>query len=47
VQQGNAQWIDVKTGVTVSGETGELQPGDFVVANATDAIRPGSSLSTR
>jgi RND family efflux transporter MFP subunit len=50
VQQGKAQWVDVKTGVTVSGKTevfGELQPGDIVVANATDSIRPGTSLSTQ
>src|ERR1035437_2882590 len=50
VRQGKAEWVDVKTGVTVSGKTevfGELQPGDIVVANATDAIRPGTSLSTR
>lgn len=41
---------DVKTGIAVSGKTevfGELQPGDMVVANATDAIRPGASLSTQ
>lgn len=39
----------MKTGANVSGKTevfGELQPGDIVVANATDAIRPGTSLST-
>ena len=50
VRQGKAEWVDVKTGVTVSGKTevfGELQPGDIVVANATDAIRPGTSLSTQ
>jgi hypothetical protein len=49
-QQGKAQWVDVKTGVTVNGKTevfGELQPGDIVVANATDAIRPGTSVSPR
>jgi hypothetical protein len=43
------EWVDVKTGANVSGKTevfGELQPGDIVVANATDAIRPGTSLST-
>ncbi|MGC2197025.1 MAG: hypothetical protein WA628_20280 [Terriglobales bacterium] len=48
VRQGKAEWVDVKTGVAVSGKTevfGELQPGDIVVANATDAIRPGTSLS--
>jgi RND family efflux transporter MFP subunit len=50
VRQGKAEWVDVKTGVAVSGKTevfGELQPGDIVVANATDAIRPGTSLSTQ
>jgi RND family efflux transporter MFP subunit len=50
VQEGKAQWVDVKTGVTVTGKTevfGELQPGDIVVANATDAIRPGTNLSTQ
>ena len=48
VRQGKAEWVDVKTGITVSGKTevfGELQPGDIVVANATDAIRPGARLS--
>jgi membrane fusion protein, multidrug efflux system len=50
VREGKAEWVDVKTGAAVSGKTevfGELQPGDIVVANATDAIRPGTSLSTR
>lgn len=50
VRQGKAEWVDVKTGITASGKTevfGELQPGDIVVANATDAIRPGTSLSTQ
>ena len=50
VRQGKAEWVDVKTGITVNGKTevfGELQPGDIVVANATDAIRPGTSLSTQ
>jgi RND family efflux transporter MFP subunit len=48
VRQGKAEWVDVKTGITVSGKTevfGELQPGDIVVANGTDAIRPGARLS--
>jgi hypothetical protein len=26
---------------------GELQTGDTIVANTTDAIRPGTTLSTR
>ena len=50
VRQGKAEWVDVKTGIIVSGKTevfGELQPGDIVVANATDAIRPGARLSTQ
>jgi membrane fusion protein (multidrug efflux system) len=50
VRQSKAEWIDVKTGVAVSGKTevfGELEPGDLVVVNATDAIRPGTSLTPR
>ena len=50
VRQSKAEWVDVKTGVAVSGKTevfGELQTGDTIVANATDAIRPGTTLSTR
>jgi membrane fusion protein, multidrug efflux system len=50
MRQGKAEWVDVKTGVTVNGKTevfGELHPGDIVVANATDAIRPGTNLSTQ
>jgi membrane fusion protein, multidrug efflux system len=48
VRQGKAEWVDVKTGIAMKGKTevfGELQPGDILVANATDAIRPGASLS--
>jgi membrane fusion protein, multidrug efflux system len=50
VRQGKAEWLDVKTGVTVNGKTevfGDLQPGDAVVANATDSIRSGSSVSVQ
>ena len=50
VRQGKAEWVDVKTGIIVSGKTevfGELQAGDIVVANGTDTIRPGTSLSTQ
>jgi len=48
VRQGKAEWVDVKTGVTVNGKTevfGELQSGDMVVANATDSIRSGTAVS--
>jgi len=48
VRQSKAEWIDVKTGVAVSGKTevfGELESGDLVVVNATDAIRPGTHLT--
>jgi membrane fusion protein (multidrug efflux system) len=50
VRQGKAEWVDVKTGVTVNGKTevfGEVQPGDVVVANATDSIRSGSLVSAQ
>jgi len=48
--QGKAEWVDVKTGVTVNGKTevfGGLQPGEVVVANATDSIRNGTPVSTQ
>jgi membrane fusion protein, multidrug efflux system len=50
VQQAKAEWIDVKIGVTVNGKTevfGDLQSGDIVVANATDSIRSGTSVSAQ
>ncbi len=50
VNQGMAEWVDVKTGVTVNGKTevfGGLQLGEFVVANATDSIRSGTAVSTQ
>ena len=50
VRQGKAEWIDITTGVTVNGKTevfGDLQPGDVVVANATDSIRSGTAISTQ
>ncbi len=48
VRHGKAEWVDVKTGVTVNGKTeifGGVQLGDVVVANATDSIRNGTSVS--
>jgi membrane fusion protein (multidrug efflux system) len=50
VRQGKAEWVDVKSGVTVNGKTevfGDLKPGDLVVRNATDAIRSGASIEAR
>jgi membrane fusion protein, multidrug efflux system len=50
VRQGKAEWVDVKPGVTVNGKTeifGDLRPGDVVVANATDAIRNGTSVTAQ
>jgi membrane fusion protein (multidrug efflux system) len=47
VQQGKAEWVDVKTAVTANGKTevfGNLKPGDIVVRNATDSIRAGTSI---
>jgi RND family efflux transporter MFP subunit len=46
--QGHAQWVDVKTGVTVNGKTevfGDLHPDDLVVKNATDSIQSGTAIS--
>ncbi len=50
LRQGKAEWVDVKPGVTVNGKTeifGDLRVGDVVVANATDAIRNGTSVSVQ
>ena len=50
VSEGKAEWVDVKTGATVNGKTevfGDMQPGDVVVANATDSIRSGTSVSVQ
>jgi membrane fusion protein, multidrug efflux system len=50
VNQGKAEWVDVQTGVTVNGKTeifGSIQPGDSVVANATDSIRNGTAVSVQ
>jgi membrane fusion protein (multidrug efflux system) len=47
VRQAKAEWVDVKSGVTVNGKTevfGDLKPGDLVVRNATDSIRSGASV---
>jgi hypothetical protein len=41
--------VDVITGLNVNGYIevfGDVQPGDQVIRNATDAIRPGQPLKT-
>ncbi len=50
VRQGKTEWVDVKTGATVTGKTevfGDLRAGDIVVANATDSIRSGTIVSAQ
>ena len=49
VRDGKAEWVDVVTGLTVGGNVevfGDLKPGDEVIRNATDAIRPGQQVKT-
>lgn len=47
-QNGRAQWVDVRRGPTVGPlveVSGDLQPGDEIVARGTDEIREGSPLT--
>jgi membrane fusion protein (multidrug efflux system) len=49
VRNGKAEWVDVVTGLSVNGNIevfGDLKPGDQVIRNATDAIRPGQRVKT-
>ncbi len=49
VRNGKAEWVDVVTGLGVNGNIevfGDLKPGDEVIRNATDAIRPGQQVKT-
>jgi membrane fusion protein, multidrug efflux system len=49
VRNGKVEWVDVVTGLNVSGNIeifGDLKPGDEVIRNATDAIRPGQQVKT-
>lgn len=48
VRDSRTEWVDVKTGVSVSGKIeifGDIKPGDQVIKNATDAIRPGVQVA--
>jgi RND family efflux transporter MFP subunit len=47
VRNGKTEWVDVVTGLAVNDNIeifGELQPGDEIIRNATDAIRPGQQV---
>jgi membrane fusion protein (multidrug efflux system) len=49
VRDGKVEWVDVVTGLSVSGNIeifGDLKPGDEVIRNATDAIRAGQQVKT-
>jgi hypothetical protein len=49
VRNGKIEWVDVVTGLSVNGNIevfGDLQPGDEVIRNATDAIRAGQQVKT-
>lgn len=49
VRNGKTEWVDVVTGLAVNGNIevfGDLKPGDEVIGNATDAVRPGQQVKT-
>jgi membrane fusion protein, multidrug efflux system len=49
VRNGKVEWVDVLTGLGVNGNIevfGDLKPGDEIIRNATDAIRPGQQVKT-
>ena len=49
VRNGKVEWVDVVSGLSVNDNIevfGDLKPGDEVVRNATDAIRPGQQVKT-
>ncbi|MFL6444033.1 MAG: efflux RND transporter periplasmic adaptor subunit [Candidatus Sulfotelmatobacter sp.] len=50
IQDGKAEWVDVKTGATVekmSEVFGDLHEGDTVAARGTDELRPGTAVSVQ
>jgi hypothetical protein len=49
VRDGKTEWVDVVTGLSAGANIevfGDLKPGDEVIRNATDAIRPGQQVKT-
>jgi membrane fusion protein (multidrug efflux system) len=50
VRSGKVEWVDVVSGLSVNGNIevfGDLKPGDEVIHNATDAIRPAQQVKTK
>src|ERR1700686_1204875 len=50
VRNGKVEAVDVVTGLSVNGNIdvfGDLKPGDEVIRNATDAIRPAQQVKTK
>lgn len=50
INDGKAEWVDVKTGVTVGNLIevfGDLHEGDMVLVHGTDETRPGSKVTSR
>jgi membrane fusion protein (multidrug efflux system) len=50
VRSGKVEWVDVVSGLSVNGNIevfGDLKPGDEVIRNATDAIRPAQQVKTK
>jgi membrane fusion protein, multidrug efflux system len=50
VRDGKVEWVDVVCGLSVNGNIevfGDLKPGDEVIRNATDAIRPAQQVKTK
>jgi RND family efflux transporter MFP subunit len=50
VANGTAHWITVTTGMTVDGKTeifGTINPGDFVVKRASDALHDGATVRAK
>lgn len=49
IQNGKAEWVDVKTGASVDKMTevfGDLHQGDTVAIRGTDELRPGTAVQT-
>ncbi len=50
IQNGKADWVDVKTGVTADNLIevfGDLRAGDEIILRGTDEIRSGTAITTR